>query len=208
MEIKEIEATKEEVLKELNDLRTAMEKGYISDKNPIVKDLMQVFGHLELGGKIIDLPEAFRKAGLDDNDDPKLAIVRADSRFCFLYKYTNGGALFSRNRKETYSVSVSLKKEGDIKLPASTFQFEALDPESRFRQTLTPMIPPRVNIAISARIIPQHYHILFEPEKWAKYNPIPPRDPILGKMLTANLFGVLATWDLTELEARIIKSRI
>ncbi|MEM3580897.1 MAG: hypothetical protein QXQ64_06505 [Candidatus Bathyarchaeia archaeon] len=42
-------------------------------------------------------------------------------------------------------------------------------------------------------------------EKW---EPVPPRDPILVKQLTPNLFGVLATWDLTPLEKAIIRGRI
>lgn len=45
----------------------------------------------------------------------------------------------------------------------------------------------------------------WEVEKW---KPVPPRDPILVKRLTPNLFGVLATWNLTELERAIIRGRI
>jgi len=44
-----------------------------------------------------------------------------------------------------------------------------------------------------------------EVEKW---KPLPPKDPILLKRLTPNLFGVLATWDLTNLERAIIRGRI
>lgn len=46
---------------------------------------------------------------------------------------------------------------------------------------------------------------LLNVEKW---KPVPPRDPILVKRLTPNLFGVLATWDLTKLERAVIRGRI
>ena len=35
-----------------------------------------------------------------------------------------------------------------------------------------------------------------------------PRDPMLLKKLTPNLYGVLATWNLTELERAIIRGRL
>lgn len=207
MRIEELQVVKAEVEQELADLEKALEKGYISKKNKIVQDLLQVYAHLKYNGKIVDVNLAFSKVGLDGNQDPKLAIVRADARFCYLYKYNHGGAIFS---KEPYTNWRTYPKKGigDIKLQVGAFAFADLDDETRYRKTVVPFIPPRVNLAVSTRILPQHYHIIFEPASWSKSEPRPPRDPILGKMLTANLFGVLATWELTELEAKIVEGRL
>ena len=210
MNLKHIEVTKEEVEKELAELQEAIDKNFISKNNKMVQDLLKVYGHLKYNGKIIDVFESFKVAGIDDNLDPKLAIVRADAQgqSCYIYKYNSGSCLFSLEKKNAWSVSVS-KTMGDIRLPPETFGWskDDLNPEDRHRKCAVPLIPPRINLAVSTRIIPQYYYILFEPEGWVTYkaHPRPPRDPILGKMLTKNLFGVLATWDLTDLEAKIIE---
>jgi hypothetical protein len=210
MKLKQIQVTKEQVEKELNDLQTAIDKGFIDKKNKMVQDLLKVYGHLKHNGKIIDIFDSFQKAGVDDNLDPKLAIVRADAQgsSCYIYKYNNGSCLFTREVKDHWSVNVS-KAMGDIRVPSGTFAWskDDLDPESRHRKCAVPLIPPRINLAISTQIVPQYYYILFEPEGWVTHraHPRTPRDPILGKMLTNNLFGVLATWDLTDLEMKIIE---
>lgn len=210
MNLKHLTITKEDIEKELAELQAAIEKGFVSRTNKMVRDLLKVYGHLKHNGKIIELTESFKIAGVDDNLDPNLAIVRADAqgKFCYLYKYNNGSALFSIERKrDSYTVNVS-REFGDIRTTPSLFEWskDDLDRDTRHRRCSVPIIPARVSLAVSCRIIPQHYYILFEPEAWATYKAIPPapRDPILGKMLTKNLFGVLATWDLTDLELKVL----
>lgn len=204
-----VKANKEEIETELKELNEALEKGFITKKNKMVQDLLKVYGHLKHGGKILDIHEVFKKVELDDNDDPKLAIVRADAKQCYLYKKNNGGAFFTKENRSWRETWSPRKGYGDIALPTGTFSWlDELTSETRLRQTLVPMIPPRVHLAVSCRIMPQHYHILFETESWCKATPIPPKDPILGRMLTKNLFGVLATWELTDLEAKIVEGRL
>lgn len=208
MEIPNIRVEKEEIESELNDLKQAMDKGFLSKSNRLVQDLLKVYGHLKFGGKVIDIHEAFRKASVDHNTDPKLAIIRADARVCYLKKFSNGGALFSMQKLD-WNRSYPLKSLGDIHIPSGTFTWDLQqNDEQRYRKTLVPMIPPRVILTVSIRLTPQHYHIIFEPESWSKSAPRPPKDPIIGKMLTSNLFGVLAHWELTDLEAKIVEGRL
>lgn len=214
MSLKHIQVTKEEVEKELAELQKAIEQNFVSKNNKMVQDLLKVYGHLKHNGKIIDIFESFRTTGINDNLDPKLAIVRADAqgKSCYIYKYNSGSCLFSiENKRKSWGSPSFSKTLGDIRLPPETFQWTSddLDPESRYRKCAVPMIPPRISLAVSTRIVPQYYYILFEPEAWVTYKakPRPPRDPILGKMLTKNLFGVLATWDLTDLELKIIEGQ-
>lgn len=207
MEVEELAISPEEVKNELETLKKGIKEGYISKRSKLVRDLLAIYGHLEHKGEIIDVYSSFKKAGLTKEGHPKLAIVRADSRFAHLYKKKSGGAIFARERKDEWNTHASFK-EGDVELPSQTYEWIKL--EEKFWKTVTPMIPPRIAIAVSAKITPYHYHILFEAEYWAS-DPEPPRaprDPILGRMLTPNMFAVYATWDLTELERKVLLGRL
>lgn len=208
MKVDYLQVEQAQLEQELADLKQAVTEGFISKRDAITKDLLAVYGHLQHGGSLIDLFDAFHKTGLrPDDGNPKLAIIPCDARVCYLYKRKDGSAIFSKTNK-AYGTPHQVKGEGDIKLPPETFEWTESG-KVRFK-CASPIIPPRIAVQVSARIVPNRYHILFEPENWAesKEPPLPPRDPILGRMLTPNIFGVLATWDLTELERSILKGRL
>lgn len=205
MNVEGIEVETEQLHKELADLKQAVKEGIVSKKNPLTRDLLKVLGHLEHGGKIVDVFKTFEKTQLREDGLPKIAITPADSRFCYLYQKQNGGAIFSREKKGWNKYKV--KSIGDVLLPADTFDWIEQPEGNTCYRTLTPIIPPRINIQISARILPTYYHIIFEVESWEKRRPKAPVDPILGKMLTNNLFGVIATWDITPLEKKILEGQ-
>lgn len=208
MELSEIEIKVDDVEKELEILKKGISEGVVSKKSRIVNDLMMVYGHLKYHGKIVDVYKAFQKVGMTETQNPKLAIVRADSQWCHLYKKNNGGAIFSHERKEKWNPH-SVFAEGDVELPAQTYAWSKVEEGYRYLKTVAPIIPPRVQIASSMKITPYHYHILFEAEYWTDDpEPTPPKDPILGRMLTPNIFGVYATWDLTELEQSLLLGKI
>lgn len=200
MKVENLEVAKEEVSKELAALKKGIKKGYITKRKALTRELFAIYGHLKYGGKIVDLHKSMKKAGLLKTiNAPRLAVIQGGTKWCYLHKKRNGGAIFSTERKDWH---VYIKKD-DVVLPADTFVWKNED----HLRTLAPIIPPRINVEISARIIPYHYYIIFETESWAKA-PLPPRDPILATRLSKLLFGVLATWDLTELERNIILGRV
>lgn len=210
MEVEELQVDRKDVESELENIRQAIKEGYISKRTTLARDLLAVYGHLKHGGKIIDVFEAFRKAGLNEEGHPKLAIVSFDARWCYLYKKNNGAAIFSKENKEAWKTH-AVKGIGDVELPPDTYEWDAekLEKEGLRFKTVAPMIPPRVNAIASAKLVPQYYHVIYEPEIWAKSKvPTPPRDPILVKRLTPNIFGIIATWDLTKLERSIIRGRL
>jgi len=202
LEVENLEVPTKEIETELENLKKGIKEGYISKRQKLTRELLGVYGHLKHGGKIVDLPRTFAKSELRKEDLPKLGIVPANGKYCYLYKKRSGGAIFSSERKTTWGTPYA--KGNDVELPPDTFRWKDLE-NSRWR-TLAPIIPPRIYVEICVRIVPENYHILYEVETWSISNP--PRDPILGKMLTKNLFGVLATWDLTELERKIISGRV
>lgn len=77
------------------------------------------------------------------------------------------------------------------------------DPYNGAFRAMVPHVPPGLR--------PRHsldgYATLFEVEEWAK-SPAPPRDPALLKHIGGDLYAVLATWDLTELERSVLGGRL
>jgi len=211
VEIEELVVEKQTVETELANIKQAIKEGYISKRTALARDLMAVYGHLKHGGKIVDVFEAFRKVGLDKEGNPKLAIVSFDARTCYLYKKRNGGAIFSKENKDRWQFH-AVKGIGDVELPPDTYEWNTEEDRTiiggtRFKSGV-PIVPPRIVSIASAKLTPQHYHVIYEPELWAISRvPSPPRDPILVKRLTPNIFGVVATWDLTKLEQAIIRGR-
>lgn len=214
MQVESLEISPSEVKAEYELLRKGIKEGYVSKSSKIVRDLLAIYKHLEHKGQIIELYGAFKKAGLTENGNPRIAIVRADSAFCHLFKKKNGGAIFSRERLNTVERDWSNRaifKEGDLELPAQTYAWPLKENRltERYFKTVSPMIPPRIAVAISAKIVPYHYHVLFEAEYWSRdpEPPSAPRDPILGRLITPNMFAVYASWDLTELEMSLLKGK-
>lgn len=140
MQVEELVVEKKEVEQELEHLKNAIKEGYISKRTSIARDLMAVYGHLQHGGKIIDLHKTFRDIGIDEEGHPKIAIVQYGSRYCYLYKKKSGGAIFSNENKTGWSIHAN-KTNGDIELPGDTFEWteEQLEQGKRWK-TIAPII--------------------------------------------------------------------
>lgn len=168
---------------------------------PIYEDLKKVFYQLSKGRQIIDIYDSFKQAGKNDNDEPKLAICRANLKEVVFERRDNGGGAFYGNYDPWGS------NYAHVALPEDTFdnwnwpkgymnrrQYEAI-------KTIVPIIP--------AKYIPNgqlhRYFILWEVEEW---KPTPPKDPLLLRRLTKNLFAIMAAWDLTEIERAVIRGAI
>lgn len=175
----------------------------------IHRDLKRIYGHMRHGGKVIDVYESFRKAGLNENGDPKLAIAKADGSTCYCVKRDDGSAVYSiqeldwKAKHDWYSPR---KCYGEIILPKGTFNFpknKYNHVENQHIQCPVPIIP--ITILADLKYALSNYHIIWEVSKW---EPVPPKDPILVKMVTPNIALVLATWNLTKLERAVIMGRL
>lgn len=212
MEVEELTIPKEQAEAEFKALKEALRRHAQLRREQIRRELMAVYGHLKHGKKIIDIYESFRKAGLNGDGDPRLAICRADAKQCYCLKIEDGSAIFGPERLERWQREAR-KTYGEVKLPAGTFHWQPLDPtrplnayniKNQLTQCPAPIIPAKILVEeIRSRL--RNYHLLWEVEEW---KPAPPKDPILLKRLTLNLFGVLATWELTPLERAIVRGHI
>jgi len=212
LKVEQLEVPKEKYESELVAFKTLIKENRQTVIQQVHKDLHKIYGHLQHGGKVIELAYAFKKGRLNSNKNPKLAICRADAKTCYLVKHDDGSAVFSceafndNARNNTFNGRVSLI---DVSVPSGTFKFPDFSWQSReqFVQTSVPVIPTSILAPIQDKL--EAYHILWEVEEWVhSKTPRPPRDPILVSLVNNNIALVLATWDLTELERAVIRGRI
>jgi len=215
MQVEQIVIPQEEAKKQVQLLREVFKRNHQLKGEPALKDMQRVYGHMQKhSGAVIDLWEAFKKIKLDEKGNPKIAICRADYKQCQIFKRRNGSALFIGGVHGWEPRNAPRQIYGDIEIPQNTFnwtrpnmnEFIAYNNEiiEKTAKTIVPLIPPSILIDEVKHAL-KNYFILWEVEKW---EPIPPRDPMLLKRLTPNLFAVLATWDLTELERALIRGRL
>ena len=209
MELEQLVVPKEKIEKELTAFKQIIKTKRKQILTEVHRDLHRIYGHLRHNGKIIDVYKSFKKAGLNQNGNPRLAIARADGKECYCYKRSDGAAVFSIRRfswKVKYDDYIPRKTYGEITLPKGTYQFPKDQygsiPEPQIKTSI-PIIP--ASILTHLRYTLKNYHIIWEVEKWAR---VPPKDPILVKMVTPNIALVLATWELTELERAVIMGRL
>ena len=210
MKVEELTIPREQAIEEYNAYKEALKKPRY-EYQQYLKDMKSIYGHMKHGRSIIDLWVSLTKAGLNKDDDPRLAICRADSRNVHFEKKERGAGVFSReNGSPQYRWE---QWKDDIKIPEGIFPPWPLKdpargdwPANRKRneiKTLVPIIPAKFLNALRGGL--HNYHILWEVEEW---KPSPPKDPILLKKLTPNIFVVLATWNLTKLERAVIRGRL
>lgn len=213
MEVETITVPEEEAKEQSRLLKQLFKENASIAKNGIYRDLQRVYGHMKHGGKIIDIFQVLKATGLDEDGNPRIAICRADGKKCYLSKQSDGAAIFSHVPPERWGRREARKTYKEILTPEGTFVWQDKEgkPTTRYYEikdsevsTIAPIIPPHILIE-SVKHNLKNYHILWETEDW---NVEPPRDPLLLKMITPNLFAILATWELTELERAIIKAHI
>jgi len=156
-------------------------------------ELKRAYWHLARGRGIVDMRQAFAKAGLNAQGDPKLAISRADRDVVRFRKDDHGAGVFE-----------NFLRTPALALPEGTFPGWPPTEKSglilrRYVETKVPIIP--------AEFLPEgklsRYHLLWEVERWDAV----PSDPALLLRLSRNLFAVMATWELTDLERAIVRGR-
>jgi len=169
------------------------------------------------GHRLILLPDTVRAGGIDNQGRPKLAVCRADSTRCALLIAQNR-VLFRDARHASWPsyrynasvgewhVAVRWEKAADT---ARHLQAPPTSPWdwSDTWEAMVPIVPPSCRPPRRHRLhgdAPDPLascHVLWE----AEWHPTrAPRDPALIRHIEGDLWEVLATWDLTELERAVI----
>lgn len=157
-----------------------------------IKEIKQCYYQLSKGRAIINIVDVFKKFGLNELGHPLLAFAPAKERFVVFRQST-----WSENRGNASFTSEGWQYKTFLDL--NVFPHLKRDRDCELR-TSVPLIPPK--------FLPKTLRgcfLLWEVENWETLRP--KRDPILLKKLSGNLYAVLATWNLTKIEAMIISGR-
>ncbi len=151
--------------------------------------IMRGYKALSQGKQLIHLTDTIKAGGLGKDGRPRLAVMRADQRWCHLHRAWDGGFSFTHDGDKWRS-----RHAQRIRFQPGVLKITGSDAKA-----LLPIIPPglRPNINLS------NFHILWEAE-WAA---VPPKDPALLRHLGGDLYAVVAVWDLTELERAVLGGR-
>jgi hypothetical protein len=181
------------------EARTAL-RHYRELRTPTQEDREVIAGLLALvaGKQLVNLRDVIRDGGLDERGLPKLAVMWADAAWCYLEMTWGNGArnatpIFRAGRTGNAREFRYLNIFAEHSIQGSTWGV----------RSQVPPIPPQLRPAQSAL---KHFAVLWEVEEW-KAAPRPPGDPALLRPITADLWSVEATWDLTDLERLVLGGR-
>jgi hypothetical protein len=157
---------------------------------PIDREIQRAYQLIAQGRMVIQAIESVRRAGLNEQHLPKLAICRADAQVCH-WRTTHQRGDFGMDswprRNEHHSRRVS------VPWPLITNNH----PGGKAHLPLVPIhLRPKRGLA--------NYHVMWEAE-WTR---VPPHDPMLLRRIGGDLWLVLATWDLTEVERAALATRM
>ena len=213
MDVQEISLSREQAQTEYEQYRQALK----TKKDAFLHEMRVAYGYMRHGKAVLDVWQAFGDQGVDDRGDPKLAISPADVPEIVFRKFRSDdtrwtGVFCPSDHRHRDHLETRLK-HGDVFIPKGvcTPKYNTTATESWLRtEALRPSIRAKVPI-VPARFMPNHslanYHILWEVESWTELTR-PPRDPLLLKRVSPNVFVVLAGWDLTPLERAVLRGRI
>jgi len=198
MNLSTIELPKEEAVRRFEAYRSLVKRGKRSRLKEEDAALITAYQTLSEGKAIIDLHEAMRTAGLDEQGRPKLAIVRADAQWVWFGRVWRSrlGRSELRFSMDRAQKTAEQERMRSVFLPVNLFGENARTAQSDWR-AMTPIIPPQVRPPVSHL---HQFHVLWE----AAWQRAVPRDPALLKRVTGSLYALLAVWDLTPLEQAVL----
>lgn len=153
------------------------------------------------GRALISLPRTIAAGGFHDNGLPRLAVVRANAAEC--YAWWSGSAVIYAG-DETADNRRALVARRTVRVPLSGDDLPQRRPGnwsgSRGR-ALVPLVPPACRSYWPGM---KSCHILWEVDEWEL---VAPHDPALIHHLGGDLWEVLSTWNLTDLERSVLSQR-
>jgi len=162
------------------------------------RELLKAYKALcKAGTRLINIPRIIADAGLDEKKLPKLAICPADARSCAFNTNIWGRKFRASNTKLGWRAT---------ELPLLPWPAEITDQEWRKRNghpqdatALVPAIPPHLRPDDLSK-----YWVLFE----AEWTAAAPEDPFLLSRVNSTTFAIVAHWNLSPLEQRILEGRL
>src|SRR5688500_517110 len=146
--------------------------------------VMRGYRAIARGSALLDLRSALTAAGQDAQLRPKIAITRADYKWCW-FTWVNGGRrarFVGTHNDDVWEQGGKSYANNTVTVPPHVLQppeGNGSSPHWRSSRALVPYIPP----AVRPKHALSNYHILWE----AEWQPVPPTDPLLLKHLGGTL---------------------
>lgn len=154
--------------------------------------LLRGYRHLAKGKALINLSDAIRQAGRDEEGRPRLAVCRADATWCHVRPFRDRVEFWRAERGRWWWDEPGNKPDFTCPMPDGEVTTRA--------RALVPSVPAELRPKAALH----RFKILWE----AEWQAIPPTDPMLLRPLAGDLYVVEAHWDLTELERAVLAGRI
>jgi hypothetical protein len=172
--------------------------------SPIDAEVMRAYQLLSKGRLIIKALESVAKAGVNVEGLPKLAIASATAKACYLERSVNGGATMASSDNWRTKKNVHHWRPDSFDFAPDTFPW-GWDRKSRVHRSNHKATLPIIPAYLRPKRGLANYHVLWE----AEWQPLPPRDPyLLRRIGKADLWLVVAHWDLTEVERAALATRV
>lgn len=172
-----------------------------SERTAQDRRIIKGYETLARGGMIINLQESITAGGFFDDGLPKIAVASAAGTDCWVRR--EGG--WSRDEADfVFSIkSADWDQNRGARVNANTVRVTVHNAPKPKQQTWTartimPIIPPEHRPAKDRLHL---FHILWEVEAWEL---VAPQDPALLRRIDGDLWEVIATWDLTDLERAVL----
>lgn len=167
-----------------------------SERNAEDEAIAAAYRAAARGLPVISLSAAVNAGGVFDNGLPHIAVCRATARQCRVSRDFSGVIVYS-DAAATVHRSTALVGAHHVRVSTE------LRRANRWSGvTLVPPVPPRHRPKRLPRLAA--LHVLWEVERWEL---VPPTDPALIRHIRGDLWAVLATWDLTEIERHVLAQR-
>ena len=156
-----------------------------------------IFTALAANKQVIDLERAIIDAGLDDHGHPRLAAMRANRQWCYLYAGLDWHRPDWRAYLDFRSTQSGRRNADTVRVPRP----DGMKNSYGAARSQVPIVPPQ-----HRRRGWKSMTVLWEVEEWAA-SPRPPADPILLRPLLGALYTVEAAWELTDVERMVLAQR-
>jgi hypothetical protein len=172
---------------------------------PIDWEVQRTYQLLAKGKTIIKALESIVQAGVDEKGMPKLAIASATAKACYLERLGHRRTCIMRSSDNWRATKNQFHwADQTFTFPPDSFPM-SWDGKNRTARSEHNAQLPLVPVHLRPRRGLANYHILWE----AEWEPIPPRDPyLLRRIGKADLWLVVAHWDLTEVERAVLATRV
>jgi hypothetical protein len=182
-------------------------KEHAAYSEPIDWEVQRTYDLLRKGKVVIRAIESIKQAGLNRQFLPKLALAPATAPECHLTRRPNGSMVMSPYARWSRAQKHVLNfRENTFVFPADSFPLRSFGKYQPYREhTEHKAILPIVPVHLRPKRGLENYHVLWE----AEWEPLPPRDPFLLRRIgKADLWLVVAHWELTEVEMAALSTRV